>query len=246
MERLAQRLAAWPRLDESLRPALGLKTGANDVFLDPDPALAEWTRPAIRGRDVSPLEARPSARLLWPADARGRPLARLPDPLRRHLSRSRVRLERRRDWRGGPWWQLYRTGPATSRWRVAWADLARQLAAAALPDTEPVPLNSCYLLTVGDEDTMFALAAWLTALPIRALARLHAEPAANGYARFGARAVSGVPLPHGVLADPALQHLGRAPWSPHLRAALDAHVAHALALTPDDQDVLRAFDAPGG
>jgi hypothetical protein len=246
MERLSARLAAFPRLDEALHPALGVKTGANDVYLDPDPELRAWTRPAIRGRDIAPLQAHSSARLLWPADARGHPLPRLPEALERHFQRSRQRLEGRRDWSGGPWWQLYRTGTATARWRVTWADLARRLAAAPLPDPEPVPLNSCYLLALRSEGLMFALAAWLTALPIRAIARRHAEPAANGYARFGARAVSGVPLPHGVLDDPLLQQLGRSPWSPHVEASLDAHAAQLLALSADDEDLLRAFDATGG
>src|SRR5690606_30784891 len=78
VESLVRRMASVPTLASAFHPALGVKTGANEVFLDPDAPLHEWTRPAIRGRDVSPLGARPSVRLLWPADARGRPLEQLP------------------------------------------------------------------------------------------------------------------------------------------------------------------------
>jgi hypothetical protein len=90
------------------------------------------------------------------------------------------------------------------------------------------------------------LAAWLCANPIRALARLQAEPAANGYGRFGARAVGSVPLPHDVLGDPRLQQLGADRWSPQLTAALDTHVAGRLELSGDEREAIDAFDAHRG
>ncbi len=246
LQRLAARLSNQPTLATTLHPALGVKTGANAVFLDPDPVVERWTRPAIRGRDVGPLAASPSVRMLWPADQHGRPFPVLPGPLAAHLGQARSRLERRSDFRGGPWWQLFRTGSATGRWRVVWADLAPQLSAAPLPDPAPVPLNTCYVVEVGDAAVMHALAAWLCAAPIRALARLRAEPAANGYARFGARAVGGVPLPAAILDDPLLQELGAARWSPRLAAALDAHVSRRLELSRAECEVTGALHAPGG
>ena len=44
---------------------------------------------------------------------------------------------------------------------------------------------------------------------IRALARLGADPARGGYARFNARAVGGVPLPDGVVEDAELAGASR-------------------------------------
>lgn len=246
LESLIRRMASVPNLADALHPALGVKTGANDAFLDPAPSLHGWTRPAIRGRDVSPLLARPSVRLLWPADARGRPLERLPAPVECHLRAQRDRLERRRDYVGGPWWQLYRTAAATGRWRVIWSDLARRLSAAPLRDPDPVPLNTCYVVTLRDEGAMLALAAWLSSSPIGALARVVAEPAANGYARFGARAVGAVPLPAGVLDDPRLREYGAGAWSGSLAAALDAHVASLLDLGDSERDAINAIDPHRG
>jgi hypothetical protein len=84
------------------------------------------------------------------------------------------------------------------RWRVIWPDLARTLLPVALADPEPVPLNSCYVLACADAAAMQRAASWLASAPVRLLCRLHADPAANGYARFGARAVGSIPWPAAV------------------------------------------------
>jgi hypothetical protein len=240
---VAQRLATtFPPLGTTLRPGLGLKTGANHLFIDPPAALEPWCRPALRGRDISRFRACPSADLLWPADARGRPMAALPDGLMTHLIRHREALLRRSDLGAGPWWRLFRTELATSRWRVVWADLARHFAATALLDSAIVPLNSCYLIAVQDDAAMHALTAWCNARPIGALARLSAEQAANGYARFGARVVGQLPLPDDVLRDPVLVELGaggeRTPGE-----AIDQYVIARLGLRAHEVEALDAVAA---
>ena len=59
-QRIAARMARdHPRLREQITPQLGVKTGANAVFLDPPEALKAWCRPAIRGRDIRPFAAHP-------------------------------------------------------------------------------------------------------------------------------------------------------------------------------------------
>lgn len=241
---LATTLASrHPSLGERWTPALGVKTGANEVFLDPPRELAPWTRPVLRGRDLARGSAIARHRILWPADARGNPLPELPAPVAAHLAAHRRRLERRSDWRDGPWWQLFRTGPATARWRVAWADLARDLRPAALSDPSLVPLNSCYVIPCRDRDEMLLLAAWLRSSPIATLARLDAEPAANGYARFGSRAVAGVPFPDAACRDPLLRDLAVA-GSPQ-SAALDARVATLLGLDERQSRLFNAIATPG-
>lgn len=239
---LARRLIPLPTLADSCTPSLGVKTGANKAFLDPPAGLQRWTRPAIRGRDVRALVAAPASQLLWPADSHGAPWTTLPEALQVHLALHRRTLEQRSDLKGGAWWQLFRVGPATQRWRVVWSDLAPTLRAAPLADSSPVPLNSCYVAAVHNETAMFALAAWLNGTAIGALARSVAEPAANDHARFAARAVGAVPLPTGILADRQLAHLGRANWCVEVATAIDRHITTWLRLT--DQE-LEAIDALG-
>src|SRR5258707_1093164 len=57
-------------------PKLGVKTGADEVFLVAQPGPA--TRPVVRGRDLKPWRATPRAHILWTHGHDGRPLARLP------------------------------------------------------------------------------------------------------------------------------------------------------------------------
>lgn len=241
MQLVAQRVDALPTLAASMSPSLGVKTGANHVFLDPDPSLDQWCRPGIRGRDVKPLASPSSVRLLWAADAHGNAHHAIAPELQRHFARHRATLESRRDFTGGPCWQLFRTRQATAPWRVVWADLARTLQAAALTDAAAVPLNSCYVVAAASRDAMHAIAAWLNAAPIRALARLVAESAANGYARFGARAVGSVPLPPGAINDTELAALGQQAWCPAVAEAIDSRVADILNLSRADLDAVRAF-----
>ena len=245
VHQIARRLAAVPALGTICAPSLGVKTGANAVFLDPPPALHAWTRPALRGRDVRPLAAAAVSRLLWPADARGTAWDRLPPPIEEYLSPHQSLLEHRSDMISGKWWQLFRVATATAPWRVAWSDLAPVLRAAPLRDSQLVPLNSCYVLALPTEAAMLACAAWLNGTALGALARAVAEPAANDYARFGARAVASVPVPHGALQDDTLVELGRADWTPEVGAAIDRRVAHWLQLTDQEQELLDALHTTG-
>jgi hypothetical protein len=238
-QRLAARLGAeHPRLHEQVAAQLGVKTGANAAFLDPPAELRCWCRPAIRGRDIRPFIAAASASLLWPADAHGVPWNTLPLPVARYLSRHRDALERRADHQRGPAWQLFRTRAATAAHRVVWRDLANELQAAVLSDDAAVPLNSCYVAALSSAVAAESLAAWLNAGPVRALARLAAEPAAGGCARFGARAVGGVPLPRSVLGDPVLASFAHASMDHDVQPALDAFVADLLGLSDIEHELL--------
>jgi hypothetical protein len=87
-----------PSLGDRFSCHLGVKTGANQVFLDPEDVEPELLRWAVRGRDVRPFTARRRVRLLWTHAADGAPLPRLPPraaaalarlvvPIREHLAR---------------------------------------------------------------------------------------------------------------------------------------------------------------
>ena len=236
---------AGPRLRERFTPHLGVKTGANTLFLDPPPSVEpELVRCAIRGRDVRPFAAVRGRRILWPCDRAGRALSVLPPGALAHLAPAEARLRARADYDGGPPWTLFRTGPAVAVHRVVWADLARRLTALALSGScaeGHIPLNSCYVVVAEDAETAHRLAAWLNCTWIRAVARLAATVASGGYARFSAAPVGLIPLPDSALADPTLGDLARAgATGAQVQAELDDCTAAHLALTLAAQRTLAA------
>jgi hypothetical protein len=193
---------------------LGVKTGANAVFLHPPADLEpHLIRPAFRGRDLRPFRIIRSLPLLWPCDPGGTPLPELPDGALRHIRAHEKTLRSRADQGAGPLWTLFRTAGASRGPRVVWADLSRSLTAVALAeDDRRIPLNTCYVIQAGAEDVL-ALAAWLNSSWMRGLARLQADPARGGFARFNARTVGSLPLPASVESDPALVSFARAAGS---------------------------------
>jgi hypothetical protein len=235
VEALEQVRADHPLLGARFRCQLGVKTGLNQVFIAPseplEPELLVW---AIRGRDIRPFAVCPDLRLLWTHTASGRPLPVLPPLAAAYLARYRTELRSRRDYAGGPEWTLFRTGPAVAPHRVAWADLAQRLEAAALTGSQAdrfIPLNSCYLMAVDTGAVALRLTAWLNCSWIRAAAASVADPAANGFRRFNARVMAGLPLPEKVLTDPGLLSLAQAARCGRIdQEALDRHCAQMLNL----------------
>ena len=190
---VARRLRnAFPALGERWQPQLGIKTGADDIFLLRH--AAPGTRPAVRGRDLSAWQAEPRVHLIWTHSRDGRPLARLPSGLAEILDAHVSRLRRRSDYRGGPPWQVFRVGLASAAYRVVWPDLARRLLAAVLTPTA-VPLNTAYGIATRTLDDAYALAALLNSRWLTALAALHADPARGGFRRFNAGVVRNLPVP---------------------------------------------------
>jgi adenine-specific DNA-methyltransferase len=190
---VARRLrSAFPALGDRWRPQLGIKTGADEIFLLHH--AAPGTRPAIRGRDLSAWHAEPRVHLIWTHGPDGRALARLPAEVAELLEPHVPRLRRRSDYRGGPPWQLFRVGLASAPYRVVWPDLARRLL-AAVPDPAAVPLNTVYGIATRTLDDAHALAALLNSRWLSALAALHADPARGGFRRFNASVVRDLPIP---------------------------------------------------
>jgi hypothetical protein len=236
---------AHPILGETIICHLGVKTGLNRVFLDPPPDLEhDVLRWAIRGRDVKPFRCQCRRRLLWTHDPQGHAALRLPPRVTAYLMRHEPALRARRDYRSGPPWVVFRTQPATARFRVVWPDLARRLTAVALTsrrDLERIPLNSCYVAPIISAVQADALAAWLNTTWIGAMARLSAVPAAGGFARFNAQVVSRLPCPRSALDDAKLAHLGRMGRSgATIQDEVDQLAAHHLKLSGSAQRALRA------
>jgi hypothetical protein len=232
-DRVARRVrAALPTIGERWMPQLGVKTGADDLFLVATPCPG--ARPAIRGRDVGAWRCETRVHVLWthapPPD--GRPLVRLPPALAARLGPHLARLRRRADYRAGAPWQLFRTALATTPHRVVWADLGRRLA-VAIPDAATVPLNTLYGIATRDGEDALALGAWLNSRWLTALACLRADPARGGFRRFNAGVVRELPVPAaGAPAWAALAALGRR------REPADEAVAAVLELDRTDRRAL--------
>ena len=98
-ERIARRMRTqFPTVGDRWTPQLGVKTGADDVFLmDRE---CPGSRPAIRGRDIRPWRCEPRRFVVWTHGADGKPLVRLPEELRQMLAPHDERLRRRADYRG--------------------------------------------------------------------------------------------------------------------------------------------------
>jgi len=184
--------AELPVVGDRWTPLLGVKTGADDLFLVDGPIPG--ARPAARGRDLSPWQLRTNRHLVWLYGTDGRPLTRLPGQVADLLAPHFDRLRRRSDYRAGPPWQLFRTGLAFARHRLLWADLARALA-AAVPKPDVVPLNTVYGIATRTAREADALAALFNSRWFTALARLRADPARGGFRRFNAGVVRGLPIP---------------------------------------------------
>ena len=246
---IRQVLRAGPRLGAAYRPTLGVKTGANDIFLRPEARADEiptsCRRRAVLGRDVSPFVLRPSHVLLAAMDRRGAPVEQPPSDVTAFLEPFAARLARRSDARGAPPWAVFRTELLRSPWLVIWRDIALSLEAAPLcrdePDS-PIPLNTCYGVAVPDAYTAHWLAAYLNSAPARNVAAGLAERASGGAYRFSAVTVGALPLPPHpqtrdvrCLADLAAAAARGESWDSH---DLDTHAALALGLAPDTTALL--------
>ncbi len=218
------------RLGDRWTPQLGVKTGADDLFVVAEPTAG--ARPAVRGRDIDRWTARSAVYLLWTHDRAGLPLPRLSGPLAERLGPHCDRLRRRADYRQGPPWQLFRLALATAPHRVLWPDLARRLR-AAVPPPDLVPLNTVYGIATRSADDAHALAALLNTTWYSCLARLTADPARGGFRRCNARVVAALPLP-------ALDDLtwGRLATAGRAHQVPDDLVADLLTLDARDRRVL--------
>ena len=206
-QQLLQRLRnQFPLVSDRWIPQLGVKTGADDLFLVDE--AEPGTRPAVRGRDVGAWRCKPRRHLLWTHGSDGLPLERVPSELAQRLAVHEERLRLRADYKGGPPWQLFRTALGCSRHRVVWADLGRRLG-AVVPPPDVVPLNTVYGIATRTAADAAALAALFNSRWHSALARLVADPARGGFRRFNARVVGGLPVPHNVSTTwTALARLG--------------------------------------
>jgi hypothetical protein len=234
-----------PKLGEVFACHLGLKTGANDIFLNPpehlEPDVLRW---ALRGRDVVAFGCQPRVRLFWTHDRAGRPRVTLPDAAAQYVLDHATELRARKDFTHGPLWTVFRVQTAIARYRVVWADVARTLVAAALTTADDlcqVPLNSCYVVAARSAAAAECLAACLNSTWLRAASKLLAVPAAGGYSRFNARTIAELPLPASATHDPVLSRLAReGRTGADVQELLDSQMAKHLGISGAAQNALRS------
>lgn len=233
-----------PLFGQIYRCRLGVKTGADRVFIDPTDVEPALLRPLLRGRDVRAFHTSPQHTLLWTCDDDGAPLTELPPRAAEWIASHRRLLLARRDYQEGPPWQLFRTRGATERFRVVWPDLSRALVAAPLIGTlrRAIPLNSCYVASMPERDELLAVTAWLNTPLIRAIARAGTTEASGGFRRFNATVVGRLPFPLPARGNPALVELASA----GIRGVpcdddLDAIAADLLGLDQRDRRALHAL-----
>ena len=259
---LEQLRTAGRPLGEIAAPGIGVKTGADDVFvgtlLERSRGVARLQmsggelvveagllRSALRGRDVRPFHVHLRKMLIWTHGSGGAVLEALPPLAAAHFAAFQSRLAARADYRAGPIWTLFRV----RRWRtnrVVWSDIARRPAAAVLDACgggQAIPLNTCYALAAPDRETALVIAAVFNSVWCAALAHGIADEARNGFRRINARVVSAFPIP---LANAATRRLLTLSIALHEQPEdfpddLDEAVADALDLPAGIRHTLRSL-----
>lgn len=244
---LRQLSSRFPSLSSTLHPRLGIKTGANRLFLDLGSPL---DHPVLRGADISPMRATPSSTLAFchdPTSLAPLPESSLPSPLLAHFRQHARTLSRRADAKANlPPWSVFRLSPDALGHRVVWRDIGLRLEAAYLPPHPggPLALNTTYFIPVPDHHLGLRLSAYLCSTPARFCAAARAERALNNYRRFLGRNVGAIPLPPSLLQphptlDAAAHAFNLDPDSPSAQTQLDAAVASLLLLSPADLSVIQ-------
>jgi hypothetical protein len=250
-------------LAEVAPPALGVKTGADGVFVgrllrteDQIAAVelagetveleAYLLRPALRGRDLRPFRADPSKVLLYAHRPSGTPLDRLPPLASRYLQKHRPLLAARADAAARPIWAIFRLRAALGSHRIVWADISRRPAAVALdetPHSRALPLNTCYVASAPDRESALATVAVMNSTWTQALVSVTADEARGGYRRINARVAGEIPVPHRSAEFDRLVSLSRSAHSTGScdQDVLDTAVADALGLSADAREALRAL-----
>ncbi|UCD24681.1 MAG: hypothetical protein JSW51_01835, partial [Gemmatimonadota bacterium] len=246
-------------------PVLGLKTGANEVFvgrllesLGETVAVelggqrvvleSSLVRPALRGRDIRAFRTYANRIILWTHDETGEPLRVLPCKARRYFLRQSAILRSRKDYRTGPPWSVFRVAGAISKHRVVWSDISRRPRAVALDETDAksgIPLNSCYLAPVGDAKTALVVAATMNSTWAHALVTAYADEARGGYRRVNSRVASQIPIP---VTGPKQDKLAELSRLMHNQTNVENYdvdevVADALDLSAKTRTTLRELSA---
>ncbi|MEE8133866.1 MAG: N-6 DNA methylase [Gemmatimonadales bacterium] len=256
-------LESAPPLSAMTRSALGVKTGADGVFVGTPIqrrgkltlvqfATSEvWTevhvlRPVVRGRDVRPFGLSTVKVILWACDREGVPLEAIPELAHVYIAANASALRARADYNGGPLWAVFRTGSACAAHRVVWPDIARYPRAVYLEAASSqavLPLNTCYCAATPSGRDAHIVTAVLNSTWVIPYVRSAADEARGGYRRLNARVMDRIPIPaDSARLTSAISISKRAHAQQHVEQnELDEVVAEALDISTATQARLRTM-----
>ena len=255
-------LESAPPLSATTRSALGVKTGADGVFVGTPIqrrgkltlvqfATSEvWTegsvlRPVVRGRDVRQFGLSTVKVLLWACDGTGVPLEQIPELAHAYIAANASALRARADYNSGPLWTLFRTRSACAAHRVVWPDLARHPRAVYLEaaSSQPVlPLNTCYCAAVPSAQDAHVVTAVLNSTWVIPYVRSASDEARGGYRRLNARVMDRIPIPADAARRTSAISLSKRAHAQHVEQnELDEVVAEALDISAATQARLRTM-----
>ncbi|MDH3455623.1 MAG: N-6 DNA methylase [Gemmatimonadota bacterium] len=256
-------MSAGTALNEIATPALGVKTGADGLFVgaavshDDEHIRLRFAngeteierklvRPVVRGRDLRRFSASCPQVVLWGYDGAGKVCAELPPRASQYFAKHRKRLVARADYRRGPLWTVFRVRAALAPVRLVWPDIARRAVGAVLEScgaADAIPLNTCYVAPFAHRELALTAAAVLNSTWVSALVYATADEARGGYRRINARVAATIPIPTTGAGQRALSALSdRAHRGEHVsQSDLDDAVADALDLSASVRDRLRSL-----
>lgn len=248
-------------LGEAAPPMLGVKTGADRLFLgrvvdgDESVSVVELRqgrflietcllRVALRGRDVRRFAVHPKEVLIWCHGADGTPLTRIPQHAAQYFEQCAESLRRRSDHRAEPVWCVFRTRCTLGEHRLAWPDISRRPRAVALNETQAptaIPMNTCYVSATTDRETALAAVAVMNSTWAASFFMAGTDEASGGYRRINARAARRLPVP---LPGHAREKLAQLSKRVHQdedldNEELDDAVANTLGLSNRSRQALR-------
>jgi hypothetical protein len=255
--------ASGTPLSTIARPSLGVKTGADSVFVGTvisESACGvrvqfgaaetcvepEMLRPALRGRDLRRFGADPQRCIVWGYGHHGEVRAAIPPRTRQHVEAHRTRLEQRSDYGRGPLWTLFRIKATMAPFRLVWPDIARRALAVVLETAgaaSAIPLNTCYVAPFTERQPALSAAAVFNSTWATVLMATTADEARGGYRRLNARVASAIPVPSTNNKQRALATLSaKAHHGNHVsQSDLDEAVADALDLSGSVRECLRSL-----
>jgi hypothetical protein len=186
-------------------PQRGIFTGANHVFVGEQDALLHqigndvrpFLRPVLKGSDPGGTKEV----IVWPYDAEGKELAKLPDNVASWFAKHARILGKRSDHDPAkPLWQTFRVRPDTLSAKVVWRDIAPGLVPSVATEGS-VPLNTVYYLPCQSDEHAQSLSELLGSLPMRAASRAYSERARGGYRRHFAWCIRMLPVSEGLLKE---------------------------------------------
>lgn len=195
-----------------IRVSCGVATGADEVFVHPEAAIAEGLKPfaypTISGRELNG-SADPIARrhaMLIPYDRHGQlvPFERL-GALGKFLSRpgTRTLLEGRTCVRHKPWYAFHENPPLPDilRPKILCKDIGRTSRFWVDERGDIVPRHSVYYIVPKDPAQIGPLAEYLNSAAAQAWLAGHCQRAASGFLRLQSSVLRHLPLPPGLLHE---------------------------------------------